>query len=320
MDLPRTPPSTDRPASTWERVTVLPQHLLPQLLLSSLMHRFATTRWAPLKDAQVAWFARHYGVNLAEAAEPDPRRYPTLNAFFTRALRPGVRPLATLEHGIVAPADGVISAIGQAAGAELLQAKGRSYTLADLLGAEADAAPFAGGSYLTVYLSPRDYHRVHMPAAGTLVRLRYLPGRLLSVNASTTRVIPRLYARNERVVAHFESDVGRIAVVLVGALLVGGIETVWSGSITPPHGQTAFLRDYPRNTSRLARGEEMGRFNMGSTVVVLFEPGRVQWLAGLEVGTRIQMGSLVGLSVGPTSCGHAQSPSAAPQRPSSAPG
>jgi len=259
-----------------------------------MMHRFATVRWAPFKDAQIRWFARRYRIDLGEALEPDPRRYPHLNDFFTRPLRPGARPLPDAGADIVSPADGVVSTIGHAAGATALQAKGRHYTLGELLGAEADATPYLGGSYLTVYLSPRDYHRVHMPAAGALRRLRYIPGRLFSVNARTSRLVPRLFARNERVVAHFETDVGQMAVVLVGALLVGGIETVWTGPITPPHGQPAFLRTYPDGAQHLRRGEEMGRFNMGSTVIVLLEPGRVDWLDGTDVGARLRVGTAVG--------------------------
>jgi phosphatidylserine decarboxylase len=273
------------------RVHVLGQYLVPQLLLSGLMHRFARVGWRPLKDRQIAWFQRRYGIDLSEAVYPDPRAYPHLNAFFTRALRPGARPLPDDAGGVVAPADGVVSAFGRADGDTLIQAKGQAYSLADLLGDPAHAAPFPGGSYLTVYLSPRDYHRVHMPAAGQLRAMHYLPGRLFSVNRETSRLVPRLFVRNERVVAHFDTDLGPMAVVLVGALLVGGIETVWAGAVTPPHGRTPFRQDYGETAIRLARGEELGRFNMGSTVIVLFPPDRIAWNPTLAVGTRVRMGA-----------------------------
>jgi phosphatidylserine decarboxylase len=275
---------------------VLPQYVLPQLLLSTLMHRFARLRWRPLRSLQIRWFLRRYAVDLTEAQETDPGAYPHLNSLFTRALRPGARPLPATGSSLVVPADGVISAIGQAHGDSLIQAKGQTYTVGDLLGDDFAAAPFLGGSYFTVYLSPRDYHRVHMPAAGRLLAMRYVPGRLFSVNAATSLRVPRLFARNERVIARFETPVGEMAVVLVGAFFVGGIETVWAGPITPPHGQPPLRRSYAAEgeTIHLARGEEMGRFNMGSTVIVLFEPGRVEWEAEMTTGTRVKMGQAIG--------------------------
>jgi len=281
---------------------VLPQYVLPQRLLSRLMHRFSRTRWRAVKDLQIGWFRRHFGIELNEAAEPDPSAYPHLNAFFTRALRPGARGFRRDAASLLAPADGTVSAVGTLDGDTLLQAKGRLYSTGDLLADPAAAETYEGGAYLTVYLSPRDYHRVHMPASGRLTEMRYLPGRLFSVNASTSRLVPRLFGRNERVVARFETDVGDMAIVLVGALMVGGIETVWAGAVTPPHGRRAFVRAYPDQGDgavRLARGQELGRFNMGSTVILLFQRDRVRWDPELAVGSRVEMGRPIGQAIGP---------------------
>ena len=297
------PPATGTPVgpSPVDYLKVLPQYVLPQRLLSALMHRFSRTRLRSVKDLQIRWFAHRFGIDLSQAAEPDPSAYPSLNAFFTRALRPGARSACSDPRSLLAPADGTVSAVGRIDGDTLVQAKGRLYSLTDLLGDAADAEAYRGGAYLTVYLSPRDYHRVHMPAGGRLAGMCYVPGRLFSVNASTSRLVPRLFGRNERVVARFETGVGEMAVVLVGALMVGGIETVWAGAITPPHGGRGFLRAYPAQGEaavRLARGEEMGRFNMGSTVIVLFQRERMRWHPDLAVGSRVEMGQPVGQATG----------------------
>jgi phosphatidylserine decarboxylase len=261
------------------------------------MHRFARIRLRVVREAQIGWFLRRYGVDLAEAQESDWRAYPHFNAFFTRALRPGARPFDQAPAGaVLSPADGRVSALGALSAGTLLQAKGHTYAARELLGTEEDARPFQGGRYLTVYLSPRDYHRVHMPAAGRLVRLRYVPGRLFSVNAATTRRVPRLFARNERVVALFETELGRMAVVLVGAFFVGGLETVWTGPITPPHGGRPAHWDYPDGHpgTRLPAAAEMGRFNLGSTVVVLLEGSGVRWDATLSPGRPVRAGQVLG--------------------------
>lgn len=274
---------------------VLPQYAIPQHLLSTLLHAFARITWPPLKDLQIGWFARFYRVDMGVASEPDLRAYPDFNRFFTRALRPEARPLPQDPAAVACPADGRVSAFGSLAEGELLQAKGLPYRVEDLLGGEHDAGAFRRGRYVTVYLSPRDYHRVHMPVAGRLLRLRYVPGRLFSVNASTTRRVPGLFTRNERVVALFDTDLGAMALVLVGAIFVGGIETVWTGPVTPPHGATPFSRDYPRTGEglHLARGAEMGRFNLGSTVIALFEHEAIEW-TGLTPGATVQMGQVIG--------------------------
>lgn len=242
----------------------------------------------------IALFRRAFGVDLTEAAEPDPRRYPSFNAFFTRALRPEARPLARGARTVACPVDGTVSAAGAIAGDALLQAKGREYGLAELLGGSPErAAPFAGGTFATLYLAPRDYHRVHMPLAGRLVETVHVPGRLFAVDPSSVRAVPRLFARNERVAALFEADAGPMAVVLVGALMVGAISTVWTGRLTPPRGRETTTH-LPDTEVDLAKGQEMGHFAMGSTVIVLFGPGRVRWDLTLEPGVRVRTGERIG--------------------------
>jgi phosphatidylserine decarboxylase len=280
-----------------DRLAVGVQYLLPQLALSRLMHGFARIRWRPVKDLQIRWLASRYRIDLTEAAEADPRAYPDLNAFFTRALRAGARPLCQDPASVVAPADGVVSAVGTLLADTLVQAKGHRYTAGDLLADPTVGRRYQDGSYLTVYLSPQDYHRVHMPIAGQLIEMRYVPGRLFSVNDRTSRVVPRLFARNERVVARFDTEAGEMALVLVGALMVGGLETVWSGPLTPPHGAPGLARAYPASGGgavRLGRGEEMGRFNMGSTVIALFQRGQVEWDSAVGPGLGVRVGGRLG--------------------------
>lgn len=269
------------------------QYLLPHHLLSGLMHRMARVRTTWIKDAAIRAFVRHFRVDLSEPLEPDPRAYPSFNAFFTRALRPGARPLPPEPDAVCSPSDGVLSQFGTVTSGRLLQVKGRDYALAELLGGEEEwIAQFQGGAFATVYLSPRDYHRVHMPLAGELRGMLHIPGRLFSVNPITTALVPRLFARNERVACLYETRAGPMAAVLVGAIFVGSIETVWAGEITPAR------RPRPVRAQdeavRLARGEEMGRFNMGSTVVLLFPPGRVRWDSTLRPGQRVRMGQRLG--------------------------
>lgn len=298
-----------------DRLAVGLQYLLPQHALTRVMHGFARVRTRPIKDLQIRWFLTRYGIDLSDAAEPDPSAYPDLNAFFTRALRPGARPACADPASVLAPADGAVSAVGTLLEDTLIQAKGHPYAVGDLLADPALAPRYREGSYLTVYLSPRDYHRVHMPLAGRLIEMRYVPGRLFSVNERTSRLVPGLFTRNERIIARFDSEAGEMTLVLVGALIVGGLETVWSGPLTPPHGAPAIARSYP-NTGpgavQLGRGEEMGRFNMGSTVITLFPRGQVQWDAGVGPGTRVRVGARVGRAL--------QAPTAAAQTAISIPG
>ncbi|MFN3918670.1 MAG: archaetidylserine decarboxylase [Methylohalobius sp.] len=266
------------------------QYLLPQHTLSRLVGKIARCRIGWLKDALILWFARCYQVDLTEAEIENPKAYPCLDAFFTRALKPGARPLPQDPEFIVCPADGTISQLGSLTGEWLIQAKGRDYSAAALLGDAALAEPFVDGEFATIYLSPRDYHRVHMPYPGTLKEMLHIPGRLFSVSESTAEEVENLFARNERVVCLFDTDLGPMAIVLVGALLVAGIETVWHGLVTPPSGRQ--IRRWHYDGMRLARGEELGRFHLGSTVILLFPPARLSWCA--QAGQGIRLGQALG--------------------------
>lgn len=243
--------------------------LLPHHAIARFAHRVA--RWeSPWMQPLLRWFIRHYRVEMSEAVEPDPARYPSFNALFTRALREDCRPLEGDERSIVSPADSRVSAFGAIEHDQIFQAKGHHYTATELLGGFTDLArPFANGAFLTVYLAPRDYHRLHMPVSGHLATMVHVPGRLFSVAPRIVAHTPRLYARNERVIAFFDTAIGPVAMALIGAINVGSIETVWAGEVTPPAGRTISRTDYPDRDIRLARGEEMGRFNLGSSVVLL---------------------------------------------------
>ncbi len=272
------------------------QHLLPQTLLTSLMHR-ATRVHLPLwKNRQIRWFIGRYGVDMSEASNSDAYSYKHFNAFFTRALQADSRPLEGGAESIVCPADGSISALGDIRSGMLLQAKGQYYSLHTLLGGDyGRAALFEEGRFATFYLSPRDYHRVHMPVGGQLREMTYIPGRLFSVNFATARIVARLFTRNERLVCIFDTGLGPMALILVGAMLVAGLETVWSGPVTPPHGQAMRTWHYDDDSAiRLSRGEEMGRFNTGSTVVLLFPGNRVGWLDALKARSSVRMGQALG--------------------------
>ncbi len=263
-------------------------------LLSACAYRAARLRWRPWRRALIGWFVRRYRIDLDEALEPDGSGYRDFNAFFTRALRPGARPPDPRPDVLLSPADGTLSGFGRVEAGTLLQAKGIRYPLAALLGGDpARARPFAEAAWLTVYLSPRDYHRVHMPLSARLTEMIYVPGRLRSVAARTARRVPGLYAANERVVSLFESAAGPLAVVLVGATLVGSIAQVWCGTVTPPRRRAPLRRCYPdagAGVIELARGAEMGRFNMGSTVIVLLAGKRLAWEPGLRAGARVRVG------------------------------
>lgn len=244
--------------------------LLPHHAISRITHRLA--RWeSPRVQPLLRWFIRHYRLDMTEALEPDPARYPSFNALFTRALRDDQRPLEGDDQSILSPADARVSAFGAIERGQVFQAKGHRYTVTELLGGFTDLArPFAQGFFLTVYLSPRDYHRLHMPIAGQLTTMLHVPGRLFSVAPRIVAHTPRLYARNERVVALFDTGIGPVAMALIGAINVGSIETVWAGEITPPSGRVISRTDYHGKDIRLPRGAEMGRFNLGSSVVLLF--------------------------------------------------
>jgi phosphatidylserine decarboxylase len=265
-------------------------YVLPHRLLSSLARRLAystspaTSRWL------IDTVTRKFNVDLAEAANPDPRSYPSFNAFFTRALKPGARMADPDPRALLMPADGHISQCGAIEDGRIFQAKGQSFTAAELLGDAAAAEPFRNGLFATVYLSPRDYHRVHMPWTGTLRETVHVPGRLFSVGTDAVARVPRLFARNERLVCHFDTDFGPMVSVMVGALLVSGVETVWSGEEIPAYGSAITRKDYRGKGITLERFAEMARFNYGSTVIVLLPPGVAELAPGLKAESPVRLG------------------------------
>lgn len=281
--------------SLTDYLKALPQYLMPGHLVSRATHAFTRCRCPGIKNHFTDWFVGHFNVNMEEALESDPHCYPTFNAFFTRALKAGVRPIVEGDDTLACPVDGAVSQARPIEDGRIFQAKGHDYSLEQLLGGSAErATPFQGGSFATIYLSPRDYHRIHMPIRGTLREMVHVPGRLFSVNPATTRVIPGLFARNERVVSIFDTAVGPMAMVKVGAVNVGSIETVWAGEITPPAGRVARRWLYSGEKAvTLEKGEEMGRFNMGSTVIVVFGPEAVAWSEAIQPGTPTRLGQLL---------------------------
>lgn len=271
------------------------QYLLPHHLLSHLMRGLTRLRVGWLKDLFIKRFIRLFNVNMAEAAQPDPRAYPDFNHFFTRALAADARPLAVGEGNVICPVDGTVSQLGRLEYETLFQAKGHRYSLAHLLADHTGAVrAFQDGSFATLYLSPRDYHRIHMPLAGTLQEMIYVPGRLFSVNPTTVNRVPDLFARNERVICLFDTEAGPMAMILVGAIFVASIDTVWHGTVTPPRGKTVQHWDYRQHPVHLQQGEEMGRFNMGSTVILLFGKDAVTFSDDLAAEGHVQMGQLLG--------------------------
>jgi phosphatidylserine decarboxylase len=276
------------------RFGVVAQYLVPQRLLTRIVHAATRWTWRPWKDALIGWFVRSYDVNLAEAAQADPHAYPDFNAMFTRALRADARPIDADPDCLVCPADGRISQAGAIEAGRIFQAKGRDYTAAELLGDAELAAVYHNGRFATVYLGPRDYHRVHMPLAGELLETLHVPGRLFSVAPGPVAAIPRLFARNERLVCHFHGACGPFAVVLVGAMLVSSVSTVWSGLEIPPYAKRVQRRDWRGHGIRLERGAEMGRFNMGSTVIVLLPNADFAWRPGLVAEQPVRVGEALG--------------------------
>lgn len=268
------------------------QHLVPQHALSRFVGRLAASETPWLRDRLIRRFAAAYCVDLSEAA----RRvgeFRSFNDFFTRELKPGARPLADASQFILSPADGAVSQIGTITAGRIIQAKGRDYTVAELLGCgAAEAARFEGGAFITIYLSPKDYHRVHMPTAGKLANTRYIPGDLFSVNTATAKGVDRLFARNERLSCRFDGLDGHFASVMVGAMIVAGIDTVWPNTFRT-HAEAPVHEEFAGQERHFAAGDEMGRFYLGSTVVLLFEPGRVTWRADLAPGVTLRMGEAI---------------------------
>ncbi len=280
-----------------DRLAVLPQYALPKRALTTLAGKFASARLGGLTTSVIRWFVGRYNVNMAEAANPDIASYTSFNDFFTRALKPGARPLAQAD--LICPVDGAISQFGPIAKDQVFQAKGHTYSTTALVGGDAAAAArFDNGHFATLYLSPRDYHRIHMPCAGELTRMVHVPGDLFSVNPTTARGVPGLFARNERVVCFFESAQGPFVLVLVGATIVGSMATVWHGQVNPPRTGTLRQWDYAKGQVSLQQGEEMGRFLLGSTVVMLFPRGPLQFNPQWAPMRAIQLGEAMAQCTG----------------------
>jgi phosphatidylserine decarboxylase len=290
----------ERSAGFIDYLKALPQYLMPGHLVSRLTHSFTRIRNPRIKNPFTRWFISHFQINLDEVLEPEPSAYEHFNAFFTRELKPGIRPIIGGEDTVACPVDGTVSQALPVRDGRVFQAKGHDYSLVTLLGGSQErAAPFQGGIFTTIYLSPQDYHRIHMPVTGTLREMVHVPGRLFSVNPATTLVIPGLFARNERVVSIFDTDFGPMAMVKVGAVNVGSIETVWAGEVTPPAGRVVRAWHYEGDEAiTLQKGEEMGRFNMGSTVVLVFGPDTAAWAEGITAGEKVRLGQLLGRRAG----------------------
>ena len=285
--------SSSKPPGLLDHLSTALLRVLPQHLLAAGMYRLARARTPWLKNLLIRQIGRRYGIDTQEAEQPDATAYPSFNAFFTRALKPDTRPLA--EGMLMSPADGKVSQIGPIDGVSLLQAKGHRFDLLALLaGDRSMAASFQDGLFATIYLSPRDYHRVHIPFAGTLESMGFVPGDLFSVSEATTQLVPGLFARNERVICYFQTDLGPMAVILVGAIFVGSIETVWHGEVRERRGQPTRWVYQGAQRRHFAAGEEIGRFNMGSTVIVLLPRDAANWSADIGPGSSLRMGEMIG--------------------------
>lgn len=267
------------------------QHWVPQHALSRFVGKFANSHNSLIKNTFIEWFIKRYHVDMSLAAEENPRAYASFNDFFTRALKPGIRPICNEPIAIVCPADGAISQLGKIVSGRVFQAKGQDYSVEELLGGDAALAQeFADGDFATVYLSPKDYHRVHMPYGGKLRTMVSIPGDLFSVNTVTADNVPRLFSRNERVAAIFDTDIGPMAVVLVGAMIVAGIETVWDGELAPMGSRDIETSNYPYQNIVLEKGDEMGRFKLGSTAIILFAKDKVNWEQQFRAGSATRVG------------------------------
>jgi phosphatidylserine decarboxylase len=284
----------NQPAGFMDYIKVFPQYLIPQHAISRLTYCITRCEWKPFKNFLIKSFIAIFKVDMSLAKQPDGTAYKTFNEFFTRELRLDVRPINQDKNTIICPVDGSISQIGKIESGEIFQAKGRSYDLNTLFAGNDMTANFKDGQFATLYLSPRDYHRIHMPLDGRLTRMIYVPGKLFSVNAHTTRVVHNLFARNDRVISIFDTEIGRMALIMVGAMNVGSMETVWAGEITPAKNRSITTTDYKDQNIQLKRGDEMGRFNMGSTVILLFGKNCMQWLPNLHYDQLITMGMPIG--------------------------
>jgi phosphatidylserine decarboxylase len=284
--------------STLDQFKVKAQYVLPKHAISRAMGCFAGARLGWASQLFMRWFIRRYGVDMSEALHPDPDHYATFNEFFTRPLKADARPLLAADDELAHPVDGTVSQLGDINSETIYQAKGHDYSLRTLLGGDsADANLFKNGQFATIYLAPRDYHRIHMPMDGTLRKMIYVPGDLFSVNPLTAANVPNLFARNERVVCIFDSPQGAFAMTLVGATIVASIETVWAGTVTPPRGPGVHSWSYPASGMHavsLSKGEEMGRFKLGSTVVLTFAKDMMFFDEALEADSITRMGEVLG--------------------------
>jgi phosphatidylserine decarboxylase len=272
-----------------DRLAVLPQYLLPKKLLTQFMGSLARTQGGSTTTAAIQWFIKRYGVNMAEAANPDPASYKSFNEFFTRPLKAGARPLAQADY--ICPVDGAISQFGRIEKDQIFQAKGHSYSTTALVGGDQKLADeFEGGHFACLYLSPKDYHRIHMPVAGKLRQMIYVPGDLFSVNPTTARGVPGLFARNERVVCVFDTSHGPFVNVLVGATIVGSMATVWHGQVNPPRLQDVTTWNYKSGEFEYKQGDEMGRFLLGSTVVMLWPDKAMKFNSAWQPAGAIRLG------------------------------
>lgn len=284
-----------------DRLFAALQYVLPKHLLSRVVYRLARSEAPLVKRTFLRVFLSGYRIDMAEALQPDPYAYRSFNDFFTRALKPDARPIDNDPGCVVSPVDGTISQCGELEEDSILQAKGHRYCLQDLLAGDAEAvATYRNGSFACIYLAPYNYHRIHMPCAGSVRGNLYVPGELFSVNAATARAVPRVFARNERLICDFDTPVGRMAVILVGALHVGSIETVHCGEVNPVPRRRGTAVPIPAGIGRaFAKGEELGRFNMGSTVVLLFQRGRIAWDSAVVPDRTVQLGRSIGRIVRP---------------------
>ena len=278
-----------------EALTTLPQYILPHHWLSQTASKLTHSEHKTWKNLFIKLIIKLYKVNMDEARQTDINHYASFNHFFTRELKQGARPIAAAADAIACPADGAVSQAGLITDGQIFQAKGKSFSAVDLLGGDEERAkPFSNGSFTTIYLSPKDYHRLHMPLKGTLKEMVHIPGRLFSVNAATANSVPGLFARNERVVCIFDTEAGPMALILVGAIFVSSVETVWHGVVTPPTISSVRNWQYPENAQVLEKGEEMGRFNMGSTIIVLFGQDKAEWESDLTAEKSVRLGEKIG--------------------------
>jgi len=268
-------------------------YVMPHHAVSRVVY-FITRLRGPQVSLLINWFVDKYGVNMDDAAESEIGYYQTFNEFFTRPLKDNIRPIAPGANTLACPCDGTVSQAGPVRAGAMVQAKGRGYSVLELLGGDKTmAAQFADGRFATIYLAPHDYHRLHMPLDANMIRMIHVPGRLFSVAEWTVAEIPRLFARNERLACYFETSAGPMVMVLVGAINVAAIETVWSGLVTPPRGKKISEFDYSHTRKEIAKGKEMGRFNMGSTVILL-TGNNVEWLPHISAGQPVKMGQMIG--------------------------